>query len=196
MGCKMKGMSFTQGQSPMKKVNAGGKKKVIPGEDTDIIKTNKKGKDYALSMFDQASGINKGDTLFAPKHKIPSVYGYVRGGENYEATETKDSKKRKKGPKSYTLKTIPTKLKSKSKRKGKTKEQLLKEGFSQVEADQMMKTGATTGKMTKTQDRKQPTFAGTDEYRKPENIPASEYKARGLDKKTVVANYYKKKKKK
>ena len=49
-------MSFTQGQSPMRKVNAGGKKKTIAGEDTDIIKTDKKGKDYALSMFNQASG--------------------------------------------------------------------------------------------------------------------------------------------
>jgi len=138
----MKGMSFLQGQSPMKKVNAGGKK-TIPGEDTDIIRQDKKGRDYALSMYNNASGIMKGDTLFAPEYKIPSVYGYVRGGESYDAVETKDSKKRKKGPKSYTLKTQPSPTKSKHK---KTKEQLLKEGFSQVEADQMMKTGATTGK--------------------------------------------------
>jgi len=118
MGYKMKGMSFMQGQSPMRKINAGGKKKTIAGEDTDIIKTDKKGKDYALSMFDQASGINKGDTLFTPKYKIPSTYGYVRGGENYDAIETEDSKKRKKGPKSYTLKTqkAPTKLKKKDKK--------------------------------------------------------------------------------
>ena len=178
MGYKMKGMSFMQGQSPMRKVNAGGKKKekvkTIAGEDTDdVIRKDKKGKDYVLSAWDNASGIRKGDTLFAPKYKIPSAYGYVMGGENYDAIETEDSKKRKKGPKSYTLKTQPppTKLKSKSKRKKESK-------------------------LTKTQDRKQPTFEGTDEYRKPENIPASEYKSRGLDKKTVVANYYKKKKKK
>ena len=142
MGYKMKGMSFLQGQSPMKKVNAGGKK-TIPGEDTDIIRQDKKGRDYALSMYNNASGIMKGDTLFTPRYKIPSVYGYVMGGEDYDAIETKDSKKRKKGPKSYTLKTQPSPTKSKHK---KTKEQLLKEGFSQVEADQMMKTGATTGK--------------------------------------------------
>lgn len=115
MGYKMKGMSFLQGQSPAKKINAGGKKKTIAGEDTDIIRTDKKGRSYALSMYNTDSGIMKGDTLFAPKYKIPSVYGYVRGGESYDAIETKDSKKRKKGPKSYTLKTqpAPTKLKKK-----------------------------------------------------------------------------------
>ena len=118
MGYKMKGMSFLQGQSPMKKVNAGGRK-TIAGEDTDIIRKDKKGRDYALSMYNNASGIMKGDTLFAPEYKIPSVYGYVRGGESYDAIETKDSKKRKKGPKSYTLKTqsAPTKLKKKIKKK-------------------------------------------------------------------------------
>ena len=160
MGYKMKGMSFLQGQSPMKKVNAGGKK-TIPGEDTDIIRQDKKGRDYALSMYNNASGIMKGDTLFTPRYKIPSVYGYVMGGEDYDAIETKDSKKRKKGPKSYTLKTQPSPTKSKHK---KTKEQLLKEGFSQVEADQMMKTGATTGKQPVKKKRKEfvPAYPGAD----------------------------------
>ena len=140
-------MSFLEGQSPMKKMNAGGKKKTIAGEDTDIIKTDKKGKDYALSMFDQASGINKGDTLFTPKYKIPSVYGYVRGGENYDAIETEDSKKRKKGPKSYTLKTqpAPTKLK----KKGKKKKQDFEPAYpgadiSKAEYDKARKAGVTS----------------------------------------------------
>tara|TARA_R100000742_G_C4255462_1_gene73409 strand:+ start:637 stop:969 length:333 start_codon:yes stop_codon:yes gene_type:complete len=102
MAFKMKGIkNFGEGTPLYKK----GDKKTIAGEDTDIIKTDSKGKDYALSMYDMASGINEGDTLFAPKHKIPSVHGYVMGGENYDATETEDSKKRKKGPKSYTLST-------------------------------------------------------------------------------------------
>lgn len=147
MGYKMKGMSFMQGQSPMRKVNAGGKKKTIAGEDTDIIRTNKKGKDYALSMFDQASGINKGDTLFTPKHKIPSVYGYVRGGESYDAIETKDSKKRKKGPKSYTLKTqkAPTKLKKKSKKKKQDfKPAYPGADISKAEYDKARKAGVTS----------------------------------------------------
>ena len=147
MGYKMKGMSFLEGQSPMKKMNAGGKKKTIAGEDTDIIKTDRKGKDYALSMFDQASGINKGDTLFTPKYKIPSTYGYVRGGESYDAIETEDSKKRKKGPKSYTLKTqkAPTKLK----KKGKKKKQDFKPAYpgadiSKAEYDKARKAGVTS----------------------------------------------------
>ena len=192
----MKGMSFLEGQSPMRKLkpNSKEKTKTIAGEDTDVIKTDKKGKDYALSMFDQASGINKGDTLFAPRYKIPSVYGYVRGGENYEATETKDSKKRKKGPKSYTLKTQPAPTKMKGKAKGKTKEQLLKEGFSQVEADQMMKTGATTGKQPAKKKRKKfvPAYPGAD-------ISKAEYdKARkaGVKSEAEFAEYKAKKKKK
>jgi len=143
----MKGMSFLEGQSPMKKMNTGGKKKTIAGEDTDIIKTDKKGKDYALSMFDQASGINKGDTLFTPKHKIPSVYGYVRGGENYDAVETEDSKKRNKGPKSYTLKTqpAPTKLKKKSKKKKQDfKPAYPGADISKAEYDKARKAGVTS----------------------------------------------------
>jgi len=145
----MKGMSFLEGQSPMKKMNAGGKKKTIAGEDTDIIKTDKKGKDYALSMFDQASGINKGDTLFTPKYKIPSVYGYVRGGENYDAIETEDSKKRKKGPKSYTLKTQPAPTKLKKKKKSKKKNQDFEPAYpgadiSKAEYDKARKAGVTS----------------------------------------------------
>ena len=149
MGYKMKGMSFLEGQSPMKKMNAGGKKKTIAGEDTDIIKTDRKGKDYALSMFDQASGINKGDTLFTPKYKIPSVYGYVRGGENYDAIETEDSKKRKKGPKSYTLKTQPAPTKLKKKKKSKKKNQDFEPAYpgadiSKAEYDKARKAGVTS----------------------------------------------------
>ena len=142
MGYKMKGMSFLQGQSPMKKVNAGGKK-TIAGEDTDIIRKDKKGRDYALSMYNNASGIMKGDTLFAPEYKIPSVYGYVRGGESYDAVETKDSKKRKKGPKSYTLKTkpAPTKLKKKKKKSQDFEPAYPGADISKAEYDKARKAG-------------------------------------------------------
>ena len=99
MAYKMKGFPYP-GKSPAKQKKE--TKKVV-GEGTDVIKTDKSGRDFTLSMYDTESGINQGDTLFVPKH-IPKVDDeYVMGGD-YEAEETKDSKKRKKGPKSYTLK--------------------------------------------------------------------------------------------
>lgn len=98
MGYKMKGCMYSK-KSPLKQ-----KKKTVVGENTDDLKRDKKGNSYALNMYDQADGINKGDTIFAPDYKIPTSYGYIEGGD-YDATETKSSKKRKKGPKSYTIKT-------------------------------------------------------------------------------------------
>ena len=50
-----------------------------------------------------------------------------------------------KGSHSHPHAPAPTKYASPTKN-DKTKEQLMKEGFSQVEADQMIKNGATTGK--------------------------------------------------
>ena len=137
----MKGPTFF-GKSPMKRVGTSDKK-TIAGEDTDVIRKDKKGRDYALSMFDQASGINKGDTLFTPRYKIPSVYGYVRGGESYDAVETKDSKKRKKGPKSYTLKTksAPTKLKKKKKKNQDFEPAYPGADISKAEYDKARKAG-------------------------------------------------------
>ena len=99
MAFKMKGFSGFK-SSPAKQT------KSIPGEDTGEIKKDKKGQDYTLSLYDMASGINEGDTLFVTPN-IPRAIEpeYVMGGESYDAVETEGSKKRKKGPKSYTLKT-------------------------------------------------------------------------------------------
>ena len=94
MGYKMKGCMY----SPLKQ-----KKKTVVGENTSELKRDKKGNSYALNMYDQADGINKGDTIFAPDYKVPTSYNYIEGGD-YDAEETKGSKKRKKGPKSYTAK--------------------------------------------------------------------------------------------
>lgn len=97
MGYKMKGFGGFKEESPAKQKD----KKVI-GENTGEIKKDKKGNEYALSMYDNASGINQGDTLFVSP-KIPRVDDYVMGGD-YTAEETESSKKRKKGPRSYKLK--------------------------------------------------------------------------------------------
>ncbi len=53
----------------------------------------------------------------------------------------------KDGHNNYRAKSSPLQVKDD---KGKTKEQLLEEGFTQADADQMQKDGATTGKTTKT----------------------------------------------
>jgi len=89
------------------------------------------------------------------------------GGES-----TYDPKKRLMHTKRDTVSPI-TQKKSKTKKKGKTKEQLLKEGFTQADADKMIADGAVTGvvtggatkgnKNTKQEDRDfVPAFAGAD----------------------------------
>ena len=44
----------------------------------------------------------------------------------------------------------------------------------------------------KKKERKDPTWMGTDEYRNPEDIPASEYLERGLDPADYIPGYKKK----
>jgi hypothetical protein len=46
----------------------------------------------------------------------------------------------------------------------------------------------------KKEEREEPTWMGTDEYRNPADIPASEYLARGLDPADYIPGYNKKKK--
>ena len=53
----------------------------------------------------------------------------------------------KDGHNNYRAKSSPLQVKD---GKGKTKEQLLSEGFTPADADQMQKDGATTGKTSKT----------------------------------------------
>ena len=79
-------------------------KKVV-GEQTGKIGTDKKGETFTIQQFDTQKGLSKGDTLFIPPAHHASIIDdeYLMGGD-YEAKETKDSEKRKKGPKSYTLK--------------------------------------------------------------------------------------------
>ena len=52
----------------------------------------------------------------------------------------------KDGHNNYRAKSSPLQVKDGN---GKTKEELLEEGFTQADADQMQKDGATTGKTTK-----------------------------------------------
>lgn len=65
----------------------------------------------------------------------------MKGMKFFGAQAAKD------GHNNYRAKSSPLQVKD---GKGKTKEQLLEEGFTPADADQMQKDGATTGKAAKT----------------------------------------------
>jgi hypothetical protein len=110
MAFKMKGIKDFGEGTPL--YNKG--KKTIAGENTDVLKRDSKGKSYTQAMDATASGVTPSDTIFVPDYKIPTTYGYVEGGANYDLEETADSKKRGKGkPKSYTMKNQPAPTKKK-----------------------------------------------------------------------------------
>ncbi len=85
MAFKMKGYSYP-GNSPAKKDG----KKVV-GENTSLIKKDKKGKDYALIM-DASDNFAKGDTI--RPGNAPRIDNYIMGG---------DYKTKKKGDKNYEI---------------------------------------------------------------------------------------------
>ena len=100
-GFKMKGYTYP-GESPLKQ------DKKVTGEQTGTVKKDKKGKDYVIQEYDTQANLQKGDTVYIPPVQKVSIIEdagdeYLMGGD-YTAKETKKSKKRKKGPKTYTLK--------------------------------------------------------------------------------------------
>ena len=96
-GYKMKGFTYP-GTSPITQKKD--QQKVV-GEQTDEIKTDDKGQKYVLQDYDTDYGMMKGDTVqLSPD--APVTEGYLMGGD-YHGKETKGSKKRKKGPKTYKV---------------------------------------------------------------------------------------------
>ena len=98
MPFKMKGFSGF-GNSPAKQKN----QVKIVGEQTGEVKEDEKGQKYALQDYDTDYGVMKGDTIQLHGDS-PEVDGYLMGGDYY-GKETKKSKKRTKGPKTYKLRT-------------------------------------------------------------------------------------------
>jgi hypothetical protein len=99
MGYKMKGPTFF-GKSPLKQKKKKDQQKIV-GEQTGKIRTDKKGQKYVLQDYDTADGIMRGDTVQISSN-APITEGYLMGGDYY-GKETKGSKKRKKGPKTYKV---------------------------------------------------------------------------------------------
>ena len=101
MAYKMKGFKGF-GNSPVKQ------DKKVTGEQTGTVKKDKEGKDYVIQEYDTQANLQKGDTVYIPPAQRVNIIEdagdeYLMGGD-YTAEETKKSKKRKKGPKTYTLK--------------------------------------------------------------------------------------------
>ena len=164
MGYKMKGMSFLDGQSPMKKIKSNDKKEQLLKQGFTPADADRMIKDGATT------GVVK-----AKKSKT-SAHGQMNDAKE----EYKQDKK----------------MLANKKRKAKEKAKALKVTANQGDFKPAY-AGADISESEykkRTKSRQQPTFMGTDEYRKPEDIPASEYKERGLNKKTVLANLKKNKK--
>lgn len=99
----------------------------------------------------------------AYKMKGPSLYpGYKKaaavGGEKLKVNRDY------KGMSDGRATSSPFQMKEDSKKKKKTKEDYLKEGFTPRDADQMMKDGATTGRQDKpvSQEDFVPAYPGAD----------------------------------
>ena len=94
-GFKMKGYTYP-GKSPLRQ------DKKVTGEQTGTVKKDKEGKDYVIQEYDTQANLQKGDTVYVPPAQKVNII--EDAGDEYSAEETKKSKKRKKGPKTYTLK--------------------------------------------------------------------------------------------
>ena len=103
MAYKMKGPSLLKMVSALKQNKTSKNQVKIVGEDTGEVKVDEKGQKYVLSDYDTESGVMKGDTIQL-SDDFPKADNYLMGGDYY-GKETKESKKRKKGPKTYKIKT-------------------------------------------------------------------------------------------
>tara|TARA_R110000823_G_C15552899_1_gene459531 strand:+ start:152 stop:514 length:363 start_codon:yes stop_codon:yes gene_type:complete len=89
----------------------------VAGEHTGRIRTDKSGIEYSIvgegdPDFETISTVSKGDTIRPPVDSMfggqvsnfgQTVDGMIPGGGDYDLTETKNSKKRPNGPRTYNI---------------------------------------------------------------------------------------------
>jgi len=179
MAFKMKGMSFIQGQSPMKKIGGknyekskGDQQGPIPEQNVKLQKSEMDGtyvygggKDGVAEMKADEKRLNNrkhlknknAGTDFVESERINDLEerkSFIKEDEFNSGKSTNQQKKDKKTlereaeimrdrrKNKASKKTVPFKKHVKG---HKSKEQLIKEGFTPADADRMIKDGATTG---------------------------------------------------
>tara|TARA_R110000764_G_scaffold7530_2_gene26537 strand:+ start:3852 stop:4601 length:750 start_codon:yes stop_codon:yes gene_type:complete len=160
MAFKMRGMSFVQGQSPMKKIGGKNYEKSKGDQQGPIPKNNIKLQPsenpdtYAYKEGDINPYYLKDKTKFVEGQRINDLEdrkSFIEEDEFNSGESTKQQTKDKKTLEREAeimrdrRKNTPAKKHVKG-MKHKSKEQLLKEGFTPADADRMIKDGATTGK--------------------------------------------------
>jgi len=172
MAFKMRGMSFIQGQSPMKKIGGknyekskGDQQGPIPKDniklqksenpDTYVYKEGNDRKTINKSQRNRIPSKNAGaGNRFVESERINDLEdrkSFIQEDEFNSGKSTKQQTKDKKTLEREAeimrdrRKNTPAKKHVKG-MKHKSKEQLLKEGFTPADADRMIKDGATTGK--------------------------------------------------
>ena len=195
MAFKMRGMSFIQGQSPMKKIGGknyekskGDQQGPIPKDniklqksenpDTYVYKEGNDRKTINKSQRNRIPSKNAGaGNRFVESERINDLEdrkSFIQEDEFNSGKSTKQQTKDKKTLEREAeimrdrRKNTPAKKHVKG-MKHKSKEQLLKEGFTPADADQMMKDGATTGKpkaKKPSQGDFEPAYPGADYSKK------------------------------
>jgi hypothetical protein len=163
MAFKMRGMSFVQGQSPMKKIGGKNYEKSKGDQQGPIPKNNIKLQPsenpdtYAYKEGDINPYYLKDKTKFVEGQRINDLEdrkSFIEEDEFNSGESTKQQTKDKKTLEREAeimrdrRKNTPAKKHVKG-MKHKSKEQLLKEGFTPADADRMIKDGATTGRKQK-----------------------------------------------
>ena len=157
MAFKMKGMSFIQGQSPMKKIGGKNYEKSKGDQQGPIPEKNiklQRSENKDTYVYEASKGMKQKNPKHVENERINDLEdrkSFIQEDEFNSGKSTKQQTKDKKTLEREAeimrdrRKNTPAKKHVKG-MKHKSKEQLLKEGFTPADADRMIKDGATTGK--------------------------------------------------
>ena len=160
MAFKMRGMSFIQGQSPMKKIGGKNYEKSKGDQQGPIPEKNiklQRSENKDTYVYEASKGMKQKNPKHVENERINDLEdrkSFIQEDEFNSGKSTKQQTKDKKTLEREAeimrdrRKNTPAKKHVKG-MKHKSKEQLLKEGFTPADADRMIKDGATTGKVLK-----------------------------------------------